>query len=817
MSGFLLDLRFALRHLAARPAFAAAAILTLILGIGANTTVFSMLNGYFLKPLPYPQGHELVSVRTRLPKLYPCCYISVSIPMYEAIKDDVPAFSSVGASHYAAFNLQAKGHAQYVAGQRIIGDVFQTLGLKPVLGHVLTRANNRPGHGRVAVISYRLWRSSFGGNAAAIGKRIKLDGESYRIIGVMPQGFSYPNGHTDVWVPETVSAANQGVANMFNFHANLIGRLKPGIDRQALHAQLDYLQARIMNAVSPETRKKYRDYGFELTGTPYHQVLLGNDGTKLLLLQVAVLLVLLIACVNVANLLLSRALTRSHEMAMRLTLGATRRVLARQLLTEGLCLALPGGLGGTALGWFCLRLINGSPLNPPVSIFNIAFDWRVALFISAVIGVTAALVSVLPIFYLTKTDLQRLLQDGGHTAGGGRGARKTSNVLVMGEIALATALLGGAGLLLHSTINLQNVDPGFDAGNVLNMRLLRARQGPPDNAERVAFRRDVLRRVRAMPAVEQAAMAGWTPLNDYFGQTKFKLRGRESVSDSGPSVTYDAVSPQFFKTLGIPLLKGRGFNTSDTMNGQLVAVVDARFAKRFFAGRNPVGEEINLGGVSHHQWVRIVGVIPPIKLQKLDTTAPYEIFINGMQLPASGMRLLVRTTINPAMLVKPLKRLIAGINPSIAAYPGITNRYSLQNLIDARLRGREAFLFVVLAFGILALMLAVIGVYGVLSFAVARRVKECGVRLALGALPGDIEWMIVKNGLKLLGAGLAAGLALAVIFGFMLSSQLFGVVPYDPLTLIGTALILSVITVGACLLPARRAAKLDPAVAIHEQ
>lgn len=817
MSAFLLDIRFALRQLIAKPAFAAAAILTLMLGVGANTAVFSMLNGYFLKPLPYPRGQQIVTVHTRLPELYPSYSMTVSVPIYQAIDDHVAALSSAGASYYAPFNLQVNGGAQYVAGLRVIGDVFQTLGVKPALGNIFTADNNRPGHDRVAVISYRLWQNAFGGDPAVVGQPIKLDGEAYRVIGVMPQGFAYSNGHTDIWVPETVGAADRSVTNMFNFRAHFIGRLKPGADSETLHAQLNFLQARILNSVSPEIRKEYRDYGFRFAAKPYHEVLLGNDGAKVLLLQAAVLLVLLIACVNVANLLLSRALTRSHEMAMRLTLGATRRVLMRQLLIEGLCLAAPGGLGGMALGWFCMRMIDGSVLNPAVSIFNIAFDWRVGLFVLAVVCVTATLVSMLPILHLTKADLQSLLQEGGRTASGGRGARRGAGALVVAEIALATALLGGAGLLLRSSVNLQNVDPGFDTANVLSMRLLRFKQSHEGKEEKAAFRSDILRRVRALPGIEHAAMVAWTPLNDYFGQTTFKLRGRKPSSNPGQTIAYDSVSPQFFKTLGIPILKGRGFNATDTVNSPPVAVVDARFARRFFGGHNAIGRDINLGEASNNQWLRIVGVVQPIKLRKLDRTAPYEIFMNGAQLPLKSMRLLVRTSIEPRMLVKPLQGLIQKIDPSLAAYAGTADLYSMRNLISARLRDRQAFMFVVLAFGGIALVLAVIGVYGVLSYAVARRVNECGVRLALGALPEDILWLIVKDGLKLLGIGLIAGLSLAVTFGFMLSSQLFRVAPYDPVTLAATVAVMSGVALAACYLPARRAARLNPAIAIHEQ
>ncbi len=822
MTGFWSDLRFAVRQLAAKPGFAAAAILTLALGIGANFAVFSLLNGYFLKPLPYPQGGRLVIVRTRLPKFYGTQNLGVYVRMYQGMEKHVGALSGEIGFYYAPFSVEVDGRAHYVAGGGITGNMFRTLGVKPVLGRALTAADDRPGQAPVAVISYSLWKQAFGGDPAIVGQPIKLNGKPHQVVGVMPRGFAFSNSHTDVWVPNVVGAAGESAANTFSYGVGvLLGRLKPGASHKTLRTQLGYLQTRLINTLPNDLHKKYADSGFHFVTMPFRQYKLEKEGAHtsliLFLLLAGALLVLLLTCVNVANLLLARSLGRVHEIALRRTLGATRVVLMRQLFVEGLCLALPGGLIGAGLGWLCVRVLAGSPLNPSLSIFNIAPDWRVGLLVLAAIGLTVVLVSLLPALFLVKTDLKSLLQGGGRAMSGGRGARRARNVLAVVQITLATGLLASAGLLVHSFVNLGNVNVGFNPRHVIALRLLGSHA---DKAESANLRGEILRSVQGLPGVETAAMPSWTPLNDFFGNTSFKLRGRKPFSNPGPKVYYNSVTRQFFKTLGIPILKGRGFNATDTKNSQLVAVVDARFAKRFFGEKGAIGQEINLGGPSHDQWVRIVGVARPIKLHDIRQSAPYEIYLSDTQIRyeyGQGMRLLVRTDVPPMAMVGSIKAAVNKIAPALAVYGGILGVYSMPKIIHHQLYGARMFMAVVLVFGCIALALAVIGVYGVLSYAVIQRRNEFGIRLALGAMPASIRRLVIKDGLKLLLPGLVAGLILAVAAGFALASVLFHVLPYDPLTLIVVVFVLGGTTLAACYLPARRMAKLNPATAILEE
>ena len=821
--GFIGDLRFALRQLAAKPGFAAVAILTLALGVGANTAVFSMLNGYFLKPLPYPQGQRLVSLNIRLPKFYRNDDLSVPIPMYEAIRKQVTALSGVVGAYYDPLSLEVDGHGRYAFGNGITGNMAQALGVQPILGRALTAADNQPGHDHVAVISYRLWKSRFNATPEIVGHSIKLNGKPYTVVGVMPRGFLFNSGLTDVWVPNAISAAEKSADNPFNsWLGMLVGRLKPGASITTLKAQLAYLRTQILNGLSPTLKKKYGDSGFHFSVRSYRQYKLANEGghkpLELVMLQAAVLLLLLITCVNVANLLLTRILGRGHEIAMRRTLGATRRILVRQLLVEGLCLAIPGGLAGLALGWLCVHLIDGSPLNPAYSLFNISLDWRVALFVLIAVCLVGILVSVLPALHLSKADLKSLLQEGGRAASAGRGARRTRNALAIVQISLATALLAGAGLLLHSFVNLDHADIGFNPDHLMALRLLGSRRD--NSAQGAGLRKEILHRVQALPGVESAAMASWIPLNDYFGATAFKLQNHKPFAEPKPRLFYDAVTPQFFKSLGIPIVQGRGFSPEDTKAGQLVAVVDSRFAKRFFGKKNPIGQHISLYQQSDGKWVRIVGVTPPIRLESLKGKPPHEIYLDDSQLRynyGQGMRLVLRTHLPASDMIGSIKDTIARIAPSIAVYGGYLHTYGMRGVLARRLRQRQTFMLVVLVFGVMALALAVIGLYGVLSYSMAQRRNEFGIRLALGAGPGHLERLALKDGLTLLGTGLAAGLGLAVVAGHLLDSMLFHVAPYDPLTLCITVCVLGLTTLLACYLPARHAAKLNPAEVIHDQ
>jgi predicted permease len=812
MNGFLHDLRFGLRQLVKRPGFAAAAILTLALGIGANTAVFSVLSGYLLKPLPYPHSERLVQIgehykindANALPAL-------LSIPNYLSIKRDTHAFSSIGAYTWSNYVLRAGGQTQRVEALSATASLFEVFKVKPYLGHLFEASAQQPGRGQVAVLSYRLWQHVFGGDPGVIGRTVRLDGKPYNIIAVMPKGFSGFDAYSpavDLWTPFVFTAKMKSESYRRRQVASVLARLKPGANLQQARAQVDTVLHRLADANG--AMQQATQSGMKWQVRSYRNTLVGDQNATLYLLQAAVLLVLSIACVNVANLLLARILGRGHELAMRSALGASRGRLARQLLVEGFCLAIPGGLAGVALGWYALAFIRQLGLGARSELFNVSPDWRVAMFALAVVLAVTIVISLLPIRHFSRIDLQSLLQGGGHTMSGGRGARQVRNALVIVEMALATGLLAGSGLLLHSFVRVQAVDPGFRVNHVLTAHVISA-SGHADKAAAALFG-TLLQRVRRLPGVENAGLARMLPM-DYHHDGGYRVAGRPDLDSL--NAYWNIAGHHYFKTLGLHLMRGRLFRPQVASGrGTGPIIIDRTLARKAFPNENPIGHTLLIGGNNKFSIVGVVSNIHATNLTKPNGKGT--IYFDLQQMPAGfagRLNLVVKTRRAPYSQIKPVRALVHDINPAASIY----SFQSMHDIIAGQLQRRQSVMILVIAFGAIALALAIVGMYGMMSYAVGQRRAECGIRLALGAEPGDILWLIIKDGLTLLGIGLVAGLLLAVIFGFVLSSQLFGIAPYDPFTLIGTAVVLSGITLAACYLPARRAAKLDPAIAIMEQ
>ncbi|HET7369242.1 MAG TPA: ABC transporter permease [Gammaproteobacteria bacterium] len=809
------DLRFSIRQLAAKPGFTAAAILTLALGIGANTAVFSLLNGYLLKPLPYPNGERLVRVSEH--QIKPgILHAPLSIPNYLSIKQKTQdVFSAIGAYTWENYALQGGGKTQRVQALAATASLFDAFGVKPFLGHTFDETAQQPGRGQVAVISYGLWKQTFGANRDVVGRTVQLNGRPYTIVGVMPAKFNVDTffGGVDLWTPYVMTADMKAESRRRNQNSPVIGRLKPGVSLEQANAKLAAALAQVTDA-SSSMQESSRDVGLEWRARSYRDALVGDREATLLLLQAAVLLVLLIACVNVANLLLARILGRTHELAMRSTLGATRATLARQLLIEGLCLAVPGGLIGTALGWWSLGFAEHLSLGQS-SVFTVVPDWRVGLFTFGAVLLVTLVISLLPIRHFSRADLQGILQEGGRSVGGGRGANRIRRILAAAEMALAAALLAGAGLLLHSFSQLHAVNPGFAVDHRLTAQVWASPESTANGSARV-FYQNMLQRVRALPGVENASVVWQLPLN-YGSNGSYSVEGRpDSFS---PYAWHNMVDANYFRTMGLRLLRGRLFNAQDAAGNRRVVVVDEVLARQAFPRGNPIGHQITVIG----EKATIVGVVSALRANNLaepnDMGTVYfalnqsEALLDMMGQRGVALNLIAHTKLPPYSQVKPVKTLIQNVSPGAS----VSNFQSMGDLIARHLEGRQSLMVLILAFGGVALALAIIGVYGVMSYSVGQRTTECGVRLALGALPEDLLWLVLKDGLKLLAAGLAAGLALAVLLGYLLSARLFGVAPFDPSALAGTAVVMALITVAACYLPARRAAKLDPAVAIMEQ
>ncbi|HET7587641.1 MAG TPA: ABC transporter permease [Gammaproteobacteria bacterium] len=815
MNALLKDLRFGTRQLAAKPGFAAAAILTLALGIGANTAVFSILSGYLFKPLPYPHAGRLVSIHVELPK-FVAGELPVSLLMDQIIQNNTDAFAKTALYFGDDYNLKVGGRALDVFDHMVTPSLFDVLGVQPALGRTFTAEDSQKGRNHVAVISYGMWRDSFGADPNVIGTLVTFASMPFRIIGVMPKGFAFPNRDAEMWTPMTIGPEDFDPKRFFGLTGWFVGWLKPGVSpdaaerqvQRAIHTWLDSRLPIKMDNLGQVDKKLLQDAGFGIYATSYRQNLLGDRPATLWLLQGAVLLILLITCVNVANLLLSRILGRSHEMAMRSALGASRATLARQLLGEALCLTVPGGLAGVALAWLGVHFLANSALGAGTSVFNIALDWRVGLFALGAVLFTAALVSVLPIRHLAKTDLQLILQEGSRTSGGGRGAKRTRNALVVAELTLATGLLAMAGLLLHSYMNIQSVDPGYRTDHILIAHLTASWDDFPSEQAMSNVYKDIVRRVDELPGVISAGISDSMPLTGVDRNSPITVVGQKAPRANPPVAFVDRITPGYFKTLGIPILRGRSFDERDT--GKKRLIVDTGVVEKYLHGADPLGKQLEFGD---DKWT-IVGVVPSIKHSNLAQLKPtFAVYRNVDTIPSSDMYLLIHTSLPPNALVMPVKELIAAAAPNFA----VNRMHTMQDQMSDLLSHKQTTMTLLLAFGGIALLLAIVGVYAVMSYAVGQRRAECGVRLALGARSEDLQWLVLKDGLRLLAIGLVVGLGLAVAGGYLISAQLYGVAPFDPVTLIGSTTVLCAITLAACYLPARRAAKLDPAVAIMEQ
>ncbi|HET8552326.1 MAG TPA: ABC transporter permease [Gammaproteobacteria bacterium] len=801
MNGFLHDVRFGLRQLAAKPGFAAAAIVTLALGIGANTAVFSVLNGYLLKPLPYPQSQQLIAINESFPNAHQP-YVGVSAMNYLDIKKDATVLADAALYKETAFNLTINGQTELVPAVRARADLFDVLRVKPYLGQVFGDLNDQGGRDHVAVLSYGLWQTVFGGNRDAIGRTIKLYGEPYRVIAVMPRHFAFPDSSVGLWVPFHFPPQLLHKCRTCEHNQQLIARLKPGADLNAARAQLHQITSRIVAAEPAWFNRMVQKTGWHLRARSYRGKLLGDRATLLFILQGFVLLLLLMTCVNVANLLLARILGRTHEIAMRAALGASLMRLVRQVFVEAFCLTIPGGLAGVALGWLGLSFIQNIGFGARLGLFTLTPDWRVGLFALIVVVLVAVIISALPIRQLSRRDLQGLLQEGGRSIRGGRGARRIRGALVVAEIALAAALLGGTGLLVNSFLRLQSADPGFDAARVLTAEIVNA------NA-RDQYYDELLRRVRALPGVESAGVVNavpieWPPLGN-----AYTVPGESPMGPHKPLGNMVIASEGYFGTLGIPLLRGRVFAPGDS---RPMVVVDKKLADQWFPDSSPIGHQITLGGdPTRYTIIGEVGTVYATSLDSPPQRGTY--YLNAAQNAFGDMHLVVKTSMPPYRLVKPLKQVVRDLSPNAS----ISHFISMADVLAQSLTEREALMMLVLVFACIGLALAAVGVYGVLNYVVNQRVTECGVRLALGALPADLLWLIIRDGLRMLAIGLCIGLGLAVVLGYAISSQLFNVAPFDPLTLAGVVVALSIITIAACYLPARRASKLDPSVAMLEQ
>jgi putative ABC transport system permease protein len=801
----LRDLRYALRTLRKSPGFTVVALLTLALGIGANTAMFSIVYGVLLRPLPYKDPSRLIVLNETTARVG---RVSVSYPNFEDWRQQSRAFSQMAAVISVSFNLGAVSQPENITGEAVSPNYLSMIGVRPILGRDFDASEEKAGTEPVVLLSYPLWQSHFGGSSSAIGQTITLDGRRFTIVGVLPPDFRTLD-KTDVVEPTGVWATNNSATNERGDRGDMVvaGRLAPGMSLAQARAEMEGIAAQLATAY-PHTNAQC---GVFLQ--PIRDVFVSDVRPAILVLFAAVIFVLLIACANIANLCLMRGASRTKEIALRLAIGASGGRIVGQMLAESFVLATLGGLLGLALAIGGMRGL--SRLMPPSMLASedMNLNGMVLLFTAGVVVLSAFLFGLAPALHSTKANVQSELKEGGrNTAGAGQ--NRWRGVLVIAEISLALILLVSAGLMMKSFYRLLSVDPGFVPDRVLTMYInLRTAQYDKDIAV-LNFWQQVLERVRPLPGVESAALGTAIPLTDDHSRTDITIEGMPPAKPGGlPHPDVHVVSSAYVSTLGVPLLRGRTFSDEDTENAPHVGMINSALARRFFPNEDPVGKRFMFGRPSTDitKWVLVVGVLGDTKLYGLANPSRLEVYLPFRQSPRNDMSLVVKSKIDPAVLTSGIRGAIASIDRDQPVF-GIA---TMKQLVGNSVATQRITLVLLGLFSALALVLAAIGIYGVISYSVAQRSHEIGIRMALGARRGDVMRMILAQGAKIAGIGVIIGIIASFCLTRLMTSLLFSVSAADPATFAGVAITLALVATLACYLPARRALRVDPIIALR--
>lgn len=805
------DIRYALRSLRKQPIFTLIAIVTLTLGIGANTAIFSLVYQIMLKPLPYRDAERLVFVWNTYP-LMGLDKASVSIPDYLDRKAQADTIEDAALMNGRTLTLADAGQAEQIRALAVTPSFFSTLGRQPLLGRAFTEDEAQPGADKHVILTYGLWRSRFGGDESIVGRDVRMSGEPYKVAGVLPADFELPGRETRVLVPFAFTAQQMSDAGRGNEFSQMIARFRPGATIELANSQFKTIVDRNLERL-PQSADFVKTSGFSGYAVPMRDELVGDTRAPLLLLQLGVLLVLFIACANVANLLLMRATGRGRELAIRTTLGAGQGRLMRQMLTEGLVLSVLGAIGGLAAGYAGLRALIALAVGQIPGATEAALHLPVLGFTLLLAVVTGMIFGLVPAIGVIRGNAAAMLKEDATRGSAGRSTGFMRAALVIGETAVALMLLIGAGLLIKSFARLQQVNPGFERENVLTAQLSlpTARYATP--ADRVTFWNRLVESTQRIPGVTSAGLTTNVPLNGNVSSGSYSIVGyTPAPGEAAPHARQEVVGADYFQTMRIPLIEGRFFTAGDAAEAAPVAIVDQFLADKYFKGRSAIGQEIRRGGPTSPA-IRIVGVVGTINGVDLGMPVAKERIYRpvGQQTPA-GMALVLKTGIEPTGVIAQVRSALQQIDPEQPMFDVRT----MEQWVDRSLAIRRAPTTLLTIFGAVALLLSAIGIYGVLAYGVTQRVREFGIRQALGANPRSILSLVLAQGLTRVGIGMALGLAGALALSKYLESMLFGVSSKDVPVFAAVTLVLFAVALLACYIPARRATRIDPMVALRD-
>ena len=792
------DLRFALRSLRVNPGFTAVALLTVALGIGANTAIFSVVYGVLLRPLPYAEPGGLVTVWENREQRDGPAAEWTGRSTFSDWRERNRTFEGMAAVTGWAPNLTGSDRPEVLAGAAVTPGYFSVLGVNPAMGRVFLPEEETPGNGDVVVVSHELWGRRFGADPELLGQTLMLNGQSRTVVGILPPGFRPPIvAGAEIWMPFPIDPTREDRGGYF---LRVVGRLGAGVTRAAALADM----SRVAAGIAEENPVDYRDVGVTLTSL--QSTVVGPVRTALWVLLGAVGLVLLIACANVANLLLARASVRERELAVRAALGAGRARLARQLLTESVVLAVAGGALGLGLGvWGIELLVRFAPAGMP-RVTEIGLHPTVFAFALMVSILTGLLFGLAPALNLSKSGADAL-REGARGSSSGAGARLRGGLVVV-ELAMGMAVLVAAGLLLRSFAQIQSVDPGFRVENALSARILLPSARYADLASITTFWQQLEERLRTRPGIREVGAATVLPLSGNINDISFGIEGRLPREGEEPAADSWRATPGFFQAMGIPLIRGRFFDEADRDGALPVALISQSLADVHFVDEDPIGKRIKVGGVRDPEsaWWTIVGVVGTVRTRSLTQVPEPEIFVPAAQRGARAMSLVVRTDGEPTALAADLRETVWSLDPDLP----VSQLASLEDVFAASIGPQRFMSWLLGAFAALGLVLGAVGIYGVMAFMVGHRTREIGIRMALGARPVDALRVVMGRGLVLTALGVALGLVGALAASRALSSLLFEVTPTDPVTLIAVSILLAGTALFACYWPARRATRVDP-------